>query len=104
MRVIARVEAACVRARELTSAFGVYAADNHVVSRRRLGCRQRLDRRVFGRGQVLGLSELAAFAHLPCDEAIPGLDYAGAAAVALPPGVASGPWRQQFEEDDDAWL
>jgi hypothetical protein len=92
------------RARELTAAFGVYARDNHFVTRRRLACRRRLDRRVFGRGQVLGLSELAALAHLPYDEAIPGLDYAGAAAVAPPPGVASGPWRQRFEEDDDAWL
>ena len=81
-----------MRARELAAAFGVYAADNHVVSGRRLGCRQRLDRRVLGRGQVLGLSELAAFAHLPYDEAIPGLDYVAAAAVAPPPGVASGPW------------
>ncbi len=66
--------------------------------------RQRLDRRVFRHGQVLGLFELTAVAHLPYDEAIPGLDYAGAAAVAPPPGVASGPWHQHFEEDGDAWL
>ncbi|MGH8994621.1 MAG: hypothetical protein ACRDYB_01035, partial [Acidimicrobiales bacterium] len=90
------------RGRELIAAFGVYAGDNHFVSRRRFSCRRRLDRRVFGQGQVLGISELAALAHLPYDEGIPGLTYAGAAAVAPPAGVSSG--RGGFEEDDDAWL
>lgn len=92
------------RARELTAAFGVYSGDNHFVSRRRFGCRRHLERRAFGRGQLLGLSELAALAHLPHDEATPGLSYAGAAAVAPPSGVVVRPWRQGVEEDDDDWL
>lgn len=93
-----------MRAREVTASFGVYAGDNHFVPRRRRGCRRHLGRRKFGRGQLLGLSELATLAHLPYDEAIPGLTYAGAAAVAPPPGVPSGRWRGRLEEDDDAWL
>jgi hypothetical protein len=92
------------RARELTAAFGVYSGDNHFVHRRRLGCRRHLERRAFGRGQLLGLSELAALAHLPHDEAAPGLSYAGAAAVAPPSGVSVGPSRQGVGEDDDDWL
>lgn len=92
------------RAREVTSAFGVYSGDNHFVSRRRFGCRRHFERRAFGRGQLLGLSELAALAHLPSDEATPGLSYAGAAAVAPPPGVVVGPCRQGVQEDDDDWL
>ena len=92
------------RAHELTAAFGVYVGRNHFVPRHRLGCGRHLDRRVLGRGQVLGLSEVAALAHLPYDEMVPGLAYAAAAAVAPPPGVISGPWQRAVEEDDDDWL
>jgi hypothetical protein len=92
------------RARELTAAFGVYSGKNHFVHRRRLGCHRHLERRVFGHGQLLGLSELAALAHLPHDEATPGLSYVGAVAVAPPSGVVVGPWRQGGEEEDDDWL
>ncbi|MDA8311137.1 MAG: hypothetical protein M0Z46_11100 [Actinomycetota bacterium] len=92
------------RAHELTAAFGVYAGRNHFVPYRRPGCRRHLERRVMGRGQVLGLSELAALAHLPYDEMVPGLAYAAAAAVAPPPGIVSGNWQRAIEEDDDDWL
>lgn len=92
------------RAHELTAAFGVYAGRNHLVPRRRFGCRRHLERRVMGLGQVLGLSELAALAHLPSDEMLPGLEYADAGQVAPPPGVISGPWQRAIEEDDDDWL
>jgi hypothetical protein len=91
------------RASELTAAFGVYAADTHFVARRRPGCRRRLERRTLRRGQVVGLSELAALVHLPSDELVPGLSYAGAAAVAPPPGLASRAWDETSEDDDD-WL
>lgn len=91
---------------ELTAAFGVYAGRNHLVAQLRSGARRRLERRVFGRGQVLGLSEVAALAHLPYDEMIPGLAHSSAAAVATPPGVLAGPWRQDSSgwEDDDAYF
>jgi hypothetical protein len=94
------------RAHELTAAFGVYAGRNHLASAHRSGARRCLERRVFGRGQVLGPSEVAALAHLPYDEMIPGLAHASAAAVAPPPGVLAGPWRQDSSglEDDDAYF
>jgi hypothetical protein len=79
------------RAHELTAAFGVYAGRNHLAAAHPSGARRRLERRVFGRGQVLGLSEVAALGHLPYDEMIPGLAHATAAAVAPPPGVLAGP-------------
>ena len=92
------------RVHELTAAFGVYAGRNHFVPDRRHGCGRHLDRRAMGRGQVLGLSELAALAHLPHDEMVPGLAYAAATAVAPPPGVVSGPWQRAVGEEDDDWL
>ena len=92
------------RVHELTAAFGVYAGRNHFVPHRGHGCRPHLDRRAMGRGQVLGLSEVAALAHLPHDEMVPGLTYAAATAVAPPPGVVSGPWQRAVGEEDDDWL
>ncbi|MGH9057248.1 MAG: type IV secretory system conjugative DNA transfer family protein, partial [Acidimicrobiales bacterium] len=74
-------------ARELSAAFGVYAGRNHFVVRHRSRCRRRVERRVLGRGQVLGLSEVAALAHLPVDLPVPGLHQASATAVAPPMGV-----------------
>lgn len=92
-------------ARQISAAFGVYARDNHFVCRRPLGWRWRLERRLFGRGQLLGLSEVAALAHLPYGEAIPGLVYASATPVAPPPGVLTGPASDRFEgEGDGGWL
>lgn len=92
-------------ARQVGAAFGVYARDNHFVCRRPLGWRWRLERRLFGHGQLLGLSEVAALAHLPYGEAIPGLVYASATPVAPPPGVLTGPASERFNEDgDDGWL
>ena len=85
---------------------GVYAGRNHLVAQHRSGSRRRLERRVFGPAQVLGLSEVAALAHLPYDEMIPGLAHASAAAVAPPPGVLAASRRQDSSgwEDDDAYF
>ncbi len=65
-----------------------------------------LERRVFGSAQVLGLAEVAALTHLPYNEMIPALAPASAGAVAPPPGVLAGPWRQDGSgwEDDNAYL
>lgn len=92
------------RAGEVAAAFGVYADDSHFVVRHRLGCRRHLDGRVFGRGQVVGLSELCALAHLPYDEGVPGLAYASATAVAPPIGIldAIRQARMASQEHDDA--
>ncbi|TVT15954.1 type IV secretory system conjugative DNA transfer family protein, partial [Amycolatopsis rhizosphaerae] len=46
------------------------------------------DRRL-GTGDLLSVGELAAIAHLPTDEAIPGVQRAGAKAIAPPPGIAT---------------
>jgi len=46
--------------------------------------------RPWGRdGDVLSVRELAALAHLPTDDHVPGLLRAGARAVAPPPGIAT---------------
>ncbi|MDA8076541.1 MAG: hypothetical protein M0Z40_15165 [Actinomycetota bacterium] len=91
------------RARELSAAFGVYAGRNHLVVRRQLGCRRRIERRVLGRGEVLGLSEVAALVHLPVDGQAPGLRQARA-AVAPPAEVLAAiqAARGERSEDDDA--
>ena len=92
------------RARELSAAFGVYAGRNHLVVRRQPGCRRRIERRVLGRGEVLGLSEVAALVHLPVDGQAPGLRQARAAAVAPPAEVLAAiqAARVASSEDDDA--
>ncbi|TFE31038.1 DUF87 domain-containing protein [Frankia sp. B2] len=75
------------RAHALATAYAVYAGHNHL---RRLRLPDPV--RVFGerrlrRGDLVGVDELAALAHLPVDTAVPGLARAGAAAVAPPAGI-----------------
>ncbi len=48
-----------------------------------------LAERRLGKGDLLSIPELAAIAHLPIDEATPGLQGAGAKAVPPPQGVAT---------------
>jgi len=80
------------RAHALASAYAAYGEHNYY---RRIRLRSPLPvlaSRQFGRGDLLSVTELGALAHLPVDEATPGLQRAGARAVAPPPGVAgSGP-------------
>lgn len=77
------------RAHALAASFARYTEHNHyrrrplrhapaVLAERRLGC-----------GDLLSVPELAALAHLPTDAAIPGVQRAGAQAIAPPPGVAT---------------
>ena len=50
--------------------------------------RRARERARFGRGNLVSIAELAALAHLPTDDAVPGLRRAGARSVAPPPEVA----------------
>jgi hypothetical protein len=85
------------RAHALAASFASYTEHNRygrrrlrhpaaVLTARRLAHRHRL----WGRdGDVLSVRELAALAHLPTDDHVPGLLRAGARAVAPPPGIAT---------------
>jgi hypothetical protein len=76
------------RAHALAASFAAYTEHNHF-HRIRLHHPQRaLAERRLGRGDLLCVPELAALAHLPVDAEIPGIERAGAKAVAPPSGVA----------------
>lgn len=75
------------RAHAIASAFSTFTEHNHY---RRTRLRRPLEvmaHRRFRRGDLLSVPELAAIAHLPTDEAIPGLQRAGARAVPPPPNT-----------------
>jgi len=75
------------RAHALASGFGAFTDHNHYRRHRlRNPLRTLADRRLDS-GDLLSVPELAAIAHLPTDEATPGLQRAGARALAPPPGV-----------------
>ncbi|MHB1860641.1 MAG: type IV secretion system DNA-binding domain-containing protein, partial [Solirubrobacteraceae bacterium] len=61
----------------------VFLRRRHVLRAERKLAERRIGRRAF----LLGVPELAALAHLPTQEAIPGLVMAGARQVAPPPGL-----------------
>ncbi len=75
------------RAHALATAYALYSGHNHL---RRL-CLPDPPRLLAARrlrhGDLVGVDELAALAHLPVDTAVPGLARAGAAAVAPPAGI-----------------
>lgn len=75
------------RAHAIASAFSTFTEHSYY---RRLRLRQPLTvlaHRRFRRGDLLSVLELAAIAHLPTDEAIPGVARAGARAVPPPPAT-----------------
>ncbi|WP_298800306.1 type IV secretory system conjugative DNA transfer family protein [uncultured Pseudonocardia sp.] len=85
------------RAHALGASFASYTEHNRygrrrlrhpstVLTSRRLAHRRRLWTRD---GDVLSVRELAALAHLPTDDHVPGLLRAGARAIAPPPGIAT---------------
>ncbi|WP_322749363.1 MULTISPECIES: TraM recognition domain-containing protein [unclassified Frankia] len=76
------------RAHAIASAFAAYGEHNYYRRARLRRPLPVLAARRFGRGDLLSIAELGAVAHLPVDEAVPGLQRAGAKAVAPPPGVA----------------
>jgi energy-coupling factor transporter ATP-binding protein EcfA2 len=77
------------RAHALAAAFASYTEHNHYIRRRLRRPGPVLVNRRLGAGDLLSVSELAAIAHLPMDEAIPGVQRAGARAIAPPPSIAT---------------
>ncbi|WP_328869608.1 type IV secretion system DNA-binding domain-containing protein [Streptomyces sp. NBC_00287] len=77
------------RGHAIASAFAAFTEHNYYRrARLRRPSRDTAERRL-GKGDLLSIRELAAVAHLPWDEAIPGLQRAGARAVPPPPGIAT---------------
>ena len=79
------------RAHAVASAFSLFAGRNRLDRHRLRHPAQVLAARRFGRGDLVSVAELAALAHLPTDQSVPGLTRAGAKAVAPPPAVARPP-------------
>jgi hypothetical protein len=77
------------RAHALAASFASYTEYNHYTRHRIHRPGRVIDSRRLGRGDLLSVPELAAIAHLPTDEAIPGIQRAGAKAIAPPPGIAT---------------
>jgi hypothetical protein len=77
------------RAHALAAAFAAYTDHNHYTRTRLRHPAHALAQRRLDRGDLLSVPELAALAHLPTDAEIPGVERAGAKAVAPPPGIAT---------------
>lgn len=75
------------RAHAIASAFSGFTEHNHYRRTRLRHPADTLGRRRLRRGDLLSVPELAALAHLPTDEALPGLARAGAKAVPPPPNT-----------------
>ncbi|MGO1053664.1 type IV secretory system conjugative DNA transfer family protein [Crossiella sp. CA198] len=80
------------RGHALAAAFALFAEHNHYRRARLRRPGDKVASRRLDSGDLLSVPELAALAHLPLDEAAPGLRRAGARALPPPPGVvATGP-------------
>jgi hypothetical protein len=75
------------RGHAIASSFATYAEHNRYRRRRLRHPIESLAQRRLQRGDLLSITELAAIAHLPTDDAVPGLQRAGAKAVPPPPGI-----------------
>ncbi|GAA1122518.1 ATP-binding protein [Nocardiopsis composta] len=85
----AAVERRRGRAHAITGAFAVFTGFNHYRrSRVPLVAARLAQARWLDRGDLLSARELAAVAHLPVDETVPGLERAPARPTAPPPGIA----------------
>lgn len=77
------------RAHAVAAAWSVFSGHNYYERHRlRILPRWRTHRRTMGSGDLLTAKELAAIAHLPLDETVPGLQRAPARPVPPPPQVA----------------
>ncbi len=89
------------RAHALAAAFAAYTDHNHYTRARLHHPAHAIAQRRLDRGDLLSVPELAALAHLPTDAEIPGVERAGAKAVAPPPGVATpGPDVKPLGQSD----
>jgi hypothetical protein len=75
------------RAHAVASAFALYSGRNRLDRHRLRDPARALASRRLGKGDLVSVPELAALAHLPTDQTVPGLARAGAKAVAPPPEI-----------------
>jgi hypothetical protein len=74
----------------VASAFAIHAERNWWARRPVLRLARGVEQRRLVRGNLLALTELAAIAHLPFDDAAPGVVKTGAKATAPPPHIYTG--------------
>jgi Helicase HerA, central domain len=77
------------RAHALAASFASYTEHNRYGRKRLRHPGAVIDERHLSKGDLLSVDELAALAHLPIDESIPGVQRAGARAISPPPGIAT---------------
>ncbi|WP_414943849.1 type IV secretory system conjugative DNA transfer family protein [Amycolatopsis sp. cmx-11-32] len=77
------------RGHAIASAFAAYSEHNYYRRVRLTNSIRAVAERRLTSGDLLSIAELAALAHVPTDEAVPGLQRAGAKAVPPPPGIAT---------------
>lgn len=75
------------RAHAIAAWAALYAGHNHLDRRRLHTPARTLARRPLARGYLLSVPELAALAHLPLDDTVPGLTRAGARPIPPPASI-----------------
>jgi hypothetical protein len=88
------MHAARSRAGALASAFALFSGWNWFARHRLHRPVLTITIRRMRRGDLLSVQEIAAIAHLPADDVVPGLSRAGARPVPPPPQVPTAPARQ----------
>ncbi|MGW5643658.1 helicase HerA domain-containing protein [Saccharopolyspora sp. NPDC003762] len=89
------------RAHALAASFASYTDHNYYTRRRLRRPDIAMAQRSLRRGDLLSVAELAALAHVPTDESIPGIQRAGAKAIAPPPGIVTpGPQAKPLGSTD----
>jgi hypothetical protein len=81
------------RAGALASAFALYSGWNWFARHRLHRPAATISIRRMRRGDLLSVPEIAAIAHLPADDVVPGLSRAGARPVPPPPEIPAAPAR-----------
>jgi hypothetical protein len=76
------------RAHAIAAGFATFSEHNYYRRTHLRDPQQTTTDRYLAGGDLLSIPELAALAHIPTDDAVPGLQRAGAQAVPPPPGIA----------------